>query len=375
MFPRALRLTLIGLAALFILVELIGWLVLRTPTDPPRTLVLRNELPGCKPEVMLKFDRIQARRFNLASEDKKPGTVRIFCLGGWGTLAMNQNDGDTWWGQLQAKLAAKGLQTEVASRGSERIPLADNLSTSMPLIESLRPDILIVNAGFDDAIAQPFDYRYNAAAVAAKFVPKPPSMRDRIAAISQIARLKRLMNARKEMGIAQNSIGRTGAFQKSLTDTQEAVRRLPLVDGLSRPPGQDPIEEYRDALKAAKALADRIGATLILTGEPVLQTTSPGITEEQSFVAYVSASMNADRPARTSPAFIEREVRRFADAGESFGLAENVTWIDLNNRIPHDSDHFVTDVMLTDKGATVIAEALLPVVEPAVRAKSGAGGN
>ncbi|MFN5961760.1 MAG: hypothetical protein ACK5CW_09785, partial [Verrucomicrobiota bacterium] len=140
MFPRALRLTLIGLAALFILVELIGWLVLRTPADPPRTLVLRNELPGCKPEVMLKFDRIQARRFTLASESRKPGTVRIFCLGGWGTLAMNQNDGDTWWGQLQAKLAAQGLQTEVASRGSERTPLADNLSTSMALIESLRPD-------------------------------------------------------------------------------------------------------------------------------------------------------------------------------------------------------------------------------------------
>jgi len=374
-FPRALRLTLIGLAALFVLVELIGWLVLRTPADPPRTLILRNEFPGSKPEVSIKFDRIQARRFSLASEDKKPGTVRIFCLGGWGTLAMNQNDGDTWWGQLQAKLAAKGLQTEVASRGSERAPLSDNLSIAMPLIESLRPDILIVNAGFDDAIAPPFDYRYNAAAVAAKFAPKPPSMKDRIAAISQIARLKRLMNARKEMGIAQNAIGRTGAFQKSLADTQEAIRRLPLVDNLSRPPGQDPIEEYRDALKAAKALADRIGATLILTGEPVLQTASPGITEEQSLLAYVSASMNAERPARPSPAWIEREVRRFADAGESFGLAENIPWVDLNNRIPHDSEHFVTDVMLTDKGSAVIAEALLPIVEPAVRAKSGKGGN
>jgi lysophospholipase L1-like esterase len=374
-FPRALRLTLLGLAALFILVELIGWLILRTPFDPARILVLRNELPGSKPEVVIKFDRIQARRFGLTDGDKKPGTVRIFCLGGWGTLAMNQNDGDTWWGQLQARLAAKGLQAEIAARGTERTPLSDNLSASMALIESLRPDVLIINAGFDDAIAPPFDYRYDQAAVAAKFVPKPTSMRDRITAVSQIARLKRLMNARKEMGIAQNAIGRTGVFQKTLSDAQEGIRRLPAVEGLSRTPGKDPIEEYRDALTAAKALAARIGATLILTGEPVLETASPGITEEQSFVAYVSASSidnRVDRPARTSPAWIEREVRRYADAAESFALAGNLPWVDLNNRIPHDSEHFVTDVMLTDKGAAVIADALLPVVEPAVRAKSGA---
>ena len=64
-------------------------------------------------------------------------------------------------------------------------------------------------------------------------------------------------------------------------------------------------------------------------------------------------------------------MRRFADAAESFSLAEKVTWVDLNNRIPHDSDHFLTDVMLTDKGAAILADALVPVVEPTVRAKSG----
>ncbi len=366
---RRLPLAALLFVALF---EASGWLIFKFPLDPPRTLLLKNNLPGCTKDVKLVFDRRQTRRFSLA-ETKQPGTVRIFCLGGWATLAMNQNDPDTWWGRLQSALIAKGLKVEIAARGAERTSLADNVALTAPIIESLHPDIIIVNAGFDDAVVHPLDYKYNAAAVAARLNPPPPSLRDNLVRYSQSVRFKRWWSTRREMGLAQNTIGRTDALRTSITNAQSAVARLPVVDGVPRTPPNDPLSEYLDALNALASLASRTSATLILTGEPSLLGEFTSISDEEHLLGYVSASIQgtrADRPARPLPSWVHSEMNRFAAATQSLASTKGFPWIDLNGLVPRNTNHFVTDVMLTDAGAAKMAEILLPIVEPVVRSKS-----
>ena len=372
MLSSLLRRLLLAALLLVALFEAAGWLIFKFPIDPPRTLLLNNDLPGCTKDVKLVFDRRQTRRFSLA-DPKQPGTVRIFCLGGWATLAMNQNDPDTWWGRLQSALNAKGLKVEIASRGAERTSLSENVALTTPIIESLQPDIIIVNAGFDDALVHPLDYQYNPAAVAARLSPPPPSLRDHLVRYSQSVRFKRWWSTRREMGLAQNSIGRTDALRTSITSAQAAVARLPVVDGVPRNPPNDPLSEYLDALKALDALASRTGASLILSGEPSLLGEFTSISDEERLIGYVSASIQgtrANRPARPLPSWILSEMNRFAAAAQSHADANRIPWINLNGLIPRDTDHFVTDVMLTDAGAAKMAEFLLPIVEPVVRSKS-----
>lgn len=372
MLSKILRRLLLSALLLVALFEAAGWLIFKFPIDPPRTLVLKNDIPGCAKDVKLVFDRRQTRRFSL-TDPKQQGTVRIFCLGGWATLAMNQNDPDTWWGRLQSALIAKGLKVEFAARGAERSSLADNVALTTPIIESLRPDIIIVNAGFDDALVHPLDYQYNPAAVAARLTPQPPALRDHLVRFSQSVRFKRWWSTRREMGLAQNTIGRTDALRTSITNAQAAIARLPVVDGVPRTPPNDPLSEYLDALKALDALAARTGASLILSGEPSLLGEFTSLSDAEHLVGYVSASIQgtrADRPARPLPTWVLSEMNRFAAATQSHADANRIPWIDLNGLVPRDTDHFVTDVMLTDAGAAKMAEFLLPIVEPVVRSIS-----
>ena len=63
-------------------------------------------------------------------------------------------------------------------------------------------------------------------------------------------------------------------------------------------------------------------------------------------------------------------MNRFAAATQSHAAAKGIPWINLNGLVPRDTNHFVTEVMLTDAGAAKMAEILLPTVEPVVRSKS-----
>ena len=64
---------------------------------------------------------------------------------------------------------------------------------------------------------------------------------------------------------------------------------------------------------------------------------------------------------------MERELARYATAAEALAAQANLSWLNLNGRVPRDLEHFVNDVILTDQGAAVAARELLPVVEPLAR--------
>ena len=373
MRSRLLRRLLFAVLLTPLALELLGWTVLRLPVDPPRTLLLRNDIPGCRKDVRLVFDRRQVRKFGWTEGEAPAGTVRILCLGGWATFAMNQNDEDTWWGRLKTGLEAAGYKVEIAARGAERSGIVEAVNVSAPVIASLRPHLVIADFGFDDVLIHPLDYRYDAAAVAARMAQQTPPWKQKMLEWSQIARMKRWWTTRREMGAAQNTIGRTDALKRSIDEARKAVQGLPKVEGLPRPAGQDPVAEYLDGIRELHRLTKAAGATLVLTGEPSLHDSVIGLAQEESLVAYVAASVAGDRvqnPARPDPGWVEREMARYAAAAEGYAKEHGLVWIDLNGRVPRDLEHFYTDVMLTDLGAEAMAKALLPTVEPLVRASA-----
>ncbi|RYD25606.1 MAG: hypothetical protein EOP86_27080, partial [Verrucomicrobiaceae bacterium] len=155
---KILRRTVLALLGLFLVLEAVLWLFARTPVEPLKRLDLSNSIPGLKKEVRVTFDRHVARYLDDKNGSKPPGTIRILCLGGSGTLSMLQNAEDTWWGQLGRRLQKQGLKVEVAAWGQEKAGIVASTPVAGQLMEEWHPDLVIGNFGFDDVVSQPVKY-------------------------------------------------------------------------------------------------------------------------------------------------------------------------------------------------------------------------
>ena len=371
--PKLLRRLLLAPLFLFLGLELILWIFVRTPLEPIKQIDLSNDLPGLKRDVRLSFDRNLARYLDDASGSKAPGTLRLLCLGGTGTFAMFQNAEDTWWGQLGRQLQAKGLQIEVAAWGQDRTGIVASTPMAARLLEDWKPDVVIGNFGYDDVVGQPIDYQYLPEKV--RSLPSPPrtaGWKQAILRMSQTARLGRWWARRNETAMMQDRIGRTDYWKEVFTGMKDEVNKTTVQPLAGRPAAHDPIEEYLDGWKVLQELCGRYGASLIMTGEASLHDSTNNFSQQENLLALVPASSVTGPQARyfrPEPAWVEREMTRYAEAAETLAGTVKVPWINLNGRVPRDLEHFFSDVLLTDAGATALAKALLPVVEPVVMAK------
>ena len=373
--PKLLRNLLLAPVILVVLFEIICWLFVRFPVEPLRTLDLNNDIQGFKKDVRVIFGEDQVRYLDWTDGAKPAGTVRIFYVGGLATLGMQQSAEDTWWGRLHMGLKAKDLSVETSARGFDRSTLLEMVVAIGPAVERLKPDIIILNAGFDDVIVPSADYTYDKDKLAN--LPKPWRQSEFwqfVLKVSQTARFKRSWSKDSEAKQMQNQMGRKDVYKKFFEERKEMIGKLPRHEGIPRAAGlNDPLPEYLDGLTAMRDLAAAHGATLILTGEAALQDSVMSHTGESNLLAYTAlqkpaADGNA-QAARPDPAWVRREMDRFASKAESFAADNNLTWRDLNGQVERSAENFYTDVLLTDAGATAAAKVLLPVVEQAVRGK------
>lgn len=376
MLSKILLRILIVLVSLFALFELVCWIFAPFPVEPLHSLDLHNDIPGFKKDVRVIFDRGQVRFLDWTAGDKPPGTVRILCVGGWATLGMLQNAEDTWWGRLHSMLKQQGLKVESAARGFERTGLIEIVSLIGPAVNRLKPDVIIVNSGFDDVIIHSTVYSYDKDKLAK--MPDPPrqsAVKEFLVKYSQAARFKRWWTTDGETAKMQNELGRKDVYKRFFEEKRKQVHGLPRNAGISRADPNDPLYEYLDALAAMKDLAAKHGAALIITGEACLHDSVMGLTEEECLLAYISLSAPEANgnvaAARPDPGWVQNEMRRFSTAAEKFASDNQIPWIDLNVRVERSTDNFFSDVLLTDAGADAAAKLLLPVVQPVVKAKAG----
>lgn len=376
MSSKLLRLLILIPVALIALFEIVCWLFMPFPVEPLRQLTLNNDIPGFKKDVKLIFGNEQVRYLDWTPGDKPEGSVRVLCVGGWSTLGMLQAAQDTWWGQLHTHLEKSGLKVEMAARGFERTGIVAMAAATAPLIERLKPDVIILNTGFDDVIVHPATFTYDASR--SQKVPEPvkeSGLKAFLTKYSQTVRFKRWWSKDTEAKKMQNELGRKDVYKKFFDEKRELISKLPRHEGILRTAGSnDPLPEYKDGLALFRDLSAKAGATLVLTGEACLHDSVINFTQENSLLAYIAlteptadGSVSAARP---DPAWVMNEMNRFANAAESFASENKLTWFNLNGQVERSADNFFSDVLLTDAGAASAGKLLAPVIEPVVRAKA-----
>ncbi len=354
--------------------ELILWCFVRTPLEPLKTVTLSNHLPGFKEEVDLSFDRNLTRYLDGANGPRPAGTIRILCLGGSGTFAMFQNDADTWWGQLGRKLQAKGYPVQVAAWGQDRTGIVASTPMAAALMEDWQPDIVIGNFGFDDVVGQPLEYRYRPEKAAGRLSgpPRPAGWKRAILYVSQTARLARSIVRSNDAARIQDKIGRTDHWTDYIAKVKKQVGTIRPVSLPPRDPVHDPELEFMDGWKVLQEVCAENGAALIMTGEACLHDSTNNLTQQENLMTLIPVKEEraAEAPSvRPEPAWVEREMNRYADAAAAFAATAKLPWLNLNGRVPRDMQYFFSDVILTDAGAALVASELLPVVEPMVQAR------
>lgn len=375
MSSKLLRRLLLIPVLLFVGLELLLWAFIRIPLEPLKTLHLSNDLPGLKREVTHSFDRLLARYLDNTHEDKPAGTVRILCIGGSGTFALLQNADDTWWGRLGRDLQSKGHPVQVAGWGQDRIGIVASIPFAATLMEEWQPDLVIANFGFDDVVGQPLEFQYQPEKARGPGpLPGTAGWKQALLKVSQTARLVRWWGRRNEAAVLQDKAGRAGQWSAAFAKLQESLRDTAPVDLPARDPVHDPLFEYLDGWKVLHDFCGRYGARLIMTSEASLHRSTNSFSEQERLVALVPVSAMGGPDAkymRPSPAWVEGQMKRYAQAAESFAVRHNIPWINLQERIPGDLTHFYSDVILTDAGAAALAAQLLPVVESVLARPAG----
>ena len=370
---KLLRRLLLLPLVLFLGLELVLWVFVRLPVEPPRRLELRNELPGFKGEVRVVFDGRLARYLDDAVGPKPAGVMRVLCLGGSATFGLFQNAEDTWWGRLGRALQAKGYAVQVAAWGQDRTGVVASIPMAARLLEDWQPDVVIGNFGFDDVMGQPLEYQYvpeKAQGLAAP--PRDAGWKRAVFGVSQTARLRRWWMQREETAQLQNRMGRPDYWKEFFGKLKAQVGGMAVQTPPGRDAMHDPEREYVDGWKVLQELCARQGAALIMSGEASLHGGALGMSEADSLTGLLpvkSQGGEGARYVRPDPAWVEGEMKRYAAGAAALAEGARLPWIDLNGRVPRDLGHFFSDVILTDEGAGVVAGELLPVVEPVLQGR------
>jgi hypothetical protein len=370
---KLLRRLLLAPVVLFLILELGLWIFVRIPLEPLKRLDLSNDLPGLKPEVRLVFDRNLTRYLDDAAGKKPPGTIRILCLGGSATFARLQNAEDTWWGRLGRQLQSQGHPVQVAAWGQDRTGIVASTAVAAVLMDEWQPDVVIGNFGFDDVVGQPLEYTYQPEKARGMHGPaRTAGWKMAILKASQTARLSRWWARRNEASLIQNEIGRRDHWKNQFNQMRKKVNETAVQPLPARDPRQDPMVEFIDGWRVLRDLCNQHGAALVMTGEASLHDSTNNLSQQENLMAFVPLKADPGPDAkyvRPEPAWVEREMARYAEAAESFASSAGLPWVNLNGRVPRDLDHFFNDVILTDAGSAALTKEVLPVVEPVVQAR------
>ena len=359
----------IAIATLVLVAELIVRFAFPVSMEPSGSMSLSNEIPGLKQSVSFRYDGDQLRKLNW-SKKRSSGNPRILCIGGNGTTAMLQNAGDTWWGQLAAKLSDElGKPVEVAALahlpGGQILPA---LARSEKLLERYDVDLVVVALGFGDTMGFPGDYKYDPKKLDTLRAQEPKGFKYKLAKASHLLRIIRNSRRSKSLQQRQQEIAKPNFYRDYLAELNRFAGSRPVASKFERT-GDDPLREYVDGVAGFIDLAKREGSGLLFVGEPTIYKSSIGQREASRITVWwnlTTPEADKNTAVRVAPLAVESELQRFATAAGEKCAAAGVPFVNLQGEIPRYVDNFVTETYLTDEGAMRMAEKLVGPVKAAL---------
>ncbi|MEM9479348.1 MAG: hypothetical protein AAGA58_06765 [Verrucomicrobiota bacterium] len=369
--------------ALVIATELLWRTMNPQPMEPGFSLKTSNELRGMTSEnVVFRVDSHGLRGLNW-SEGKDGIGIRLLAVGGQATNHPLQNPEQLWWGVLAESLKAKsGKEVEAAAVNLGPEPtIANAYGVIAKTLKEVNVDVIVVMLGLGDIIFQPEDYKLDENIFEKEANDNPSfGLGHTLAKYSHVLRSIRNSRVRAAKNREFGKYRRKNYFASFLPSAIAQYRQLPSRLSFNR--DQDPMEEYVLGLDKLKKLADQKGVKLIIAGEPTLHSI---IYESKSGAERVLTGDRTMSPAgvlhlgavervengrrilvRLNPGWIEQELNRYYFAARDKCAELGIPFVDLNGTIPRDLEHFLTEVILTDKGAAKAAEMILPAAEKAV---------
>ena len=201
----------------------------------------RQNLPGLRPVIVYQQNEYGLRSRAIGSEPKKPGDVRVVCLGASTTDQPTQNLEDTWCDLLGVALnrdyAAPGVRYQTGSFGRGGYRAVDDLAWAEDSLAALQPDLVVLLLGINDLVwnGGP-DYRYVGldSALAGSRIRRGPASTPRTDTLPSLPR--RLCSARLQLCRRAILLKRRLAGEQplewhsaTLPSLRQAYRALPSV--------------------------------------------------------------------------------------------------------------------------------------------------
>ncbi len=352
---------------IFVVIELLMRFAFPVSMEPVTRVVLNNSAPGIEENVVVyEIDELGLRGYQWG-KTKKDGALRVLVAGGNSTNHLLQNAEDTWWGRLAKLLEEQtGRSVEIAAvaadSGGKIVPAA---AAARKICKEITPDLILIQYGFGDVIGHPLDYKFDPNKLDRLSAEVNRNLKYKLAEVSQIARRIRRKRVARARRAGQARFEQPDVYLQMLNNAMATYRQAPFLTKLART--DDPMQEYLQGVGAFIALAKEKGAKLVVIGEPTLHHEFLGFPEDRRLHHLAKVGPDANDLARVSPTWLQSELDRYYMDGWKKCQEGGATFISLNAKIPRYSEYFLTEVLVTDKGAQLIAEKLMPVVKPLVQ--------
>lgn len=357
--------------------EIILWFFLYVPKVSEVQSVERfmtQQIPGLKRNIKYTSGEYGLRSLSVVNYDLKPSNlIRILCLGASTTEQPTQETQDMWCGMIETKLrkhyAHLSIKFQTTAFGKAGYRALDNALWMKENFDTIKPDIVITLLGVNDLwLNGGKDYKYYGRIVGINKIIETifeETMQEKLKKdikyycemYSQICR--RVVRFWRNSEVKEKM--KTGEIVEwhsaNLPSLRKQYQKYPYVESLIRNP--DPINEFRDSVNWLVAYLKDKGAEVLLLGQPVLWKESFEPNEYNSLWFHVNTPEGRVRP---SGAWLKGEMARYNSVQEALAKQAEVTYLDLDKRIPKTLKYYFDDCHYTDLGSKTVANAVLPAL-------------
>lgn len=332
---------------------------------------VKQDLPGLRSEIVYERDDLGLRRLGTETSRNAMADVRVLCIGASTTDQPTQETRDTWCAQLQVLLQEKfspqrvRIETATFAHGGWR--MADLVARVPSVLDEFHPDVVTVLMGVNDLTFNGGGgYTYEGiaervASIQSREASLGRGLWHQCEVVSQLCRRLIVLKQRVYSWLHIDLSRSLEWHSRNLQNLRREYQQYEYVEVLQRK--LDPLREFEDGVDAVLTLLDQRGIAAVVLGQPILWKQT--MTEAERLALWFFVETPAGR-VRPSGAWLQQEMGRFNDAQMRVASKHRASYLNLDEVIPKDLDHYFDDCHFTDLGSRRVAREVFPLLAAAV---------